>query len=47
MLDGQLRLQSFLAQQGIAAGPPRRITPSLEDVFVQLVSRPVGGEGYA
>jgi ABC-2 type transport system ATP-binding protein len=33
-------LQHFLAGHGIAASPPRPITPSLEDVFVQLVSRP-------
>ena len=32
-------LQPFLARHGIAAGPPRGISPSLEDVFVQLVSR--------
>ncbi len=33
-------LPSLLARHGITAGPPRGITPSLEDVFVQLVSRP-------
>jgi ABC-2 type transport system ATP-binding protein len=33
-------LQPFLARQKIEAGPPRAITPSLEDVFVQLVTRP-------
>ena len=32
-------LQSFLAKQDIQSGPPREITPSLEDVFVQLVTR--------
>lgn len=37
--DAAADLQPFLAQKGIAAGPPRLITPSLEDVFVQLVSR--------
>jgi ABC-2 type transport system ATP-binding protein len=33
-------LQPFLLQNKIEAGPPRLITPSLEDVFVQLVTRP-------
>ncbi len=33
-------LPPLLARHGITAGPPRPITPSLEDVFVQLVSRP-------
>ena len=33
------RLQPFLKEKGMAAEPPRRIVPSLEDVFVQLVSR--------
>lgn len=36
-------LQSFLAGRGIDAGPPRSIAPSLEDVFVQLVTRPRDG----
>jgi ABC-2 type transport system ATP-binding protein len=38
--DGAETLQPFLAQKGITAGQPQPITPSLEDVFVQLVSRP-------
>ncbi len=33
-------LPALLARHGIVAGPPHGITPSLEDVFVQLVSRP-------
>lgn len=33
-------LEPLLARQGIRAGTPQAITPSLEDVFVQLVSRP-------
>jgi ABC-2 type transport system ATP-binding protein len=33
-------LQPLLTQQSIESGPPRAITPSLEDVFVQLVTRP-------
>jgi ABC-2 type transport system ATP-binding protein len=33
-------LQPLLAHQGIEAGTPQVITPSLEDVFVRLVSRP-------
>jgi ABC-2 type transport system ATP-binding protein len=33
-------LRPFLARQGIDASPPRPITASLEDVFVQLVTRP-------
>lgn len=37
-------LTSLLRQHGIAAGAPRAIPPSLEDVFVQLVSRGHGGE---
>jgi ABC-2 type transport system ATP-binding protein len=40
-------LQPLLAQQGIVAGPPRRIAPSLEDVFVQLVTRPHVAEASA
>jgi len=45
--DTAADLQPFLAQQGIVAGPPRKITPSLEDVFVQLVSRPNSREARA
>ncbi len=37
-------LQGVLERQGITTAPPRPIVPSLEDVFVQLVSRPHGGE---
>ena len=33
------RLLAFLEQKDIVASPPRRITPSLEDVFVNLVSK--------
>ena len=33
-------IQAALAQQHLVAGTPRHITPSLEDVFVKLVSRP-------
>jgi ABC-2 type transport system ATP-binding protein len=33
-------LQPLLARHGIASGVPRAITPGLEDVFVQLVTRP-------
>ncbi len=33
-------LPPLLARQGITASAPRAIAPSLEDVFVQLVSRP-------
>ena len=33
-------LQPFLASHGITAGVPAPIVPSLEDVFVQLVTRP-------
>ena len=33
-------LPPFLQRQGIDAGPPLGIAPSLEDVFVQLVTRP-------
>ena len=40
-------LQPLLARQGIAAGPPHAITPSLEDVFVQLVTRPRAAEAGA
>jgi drug efflux transport system ATP-binding protein len=32
-------LHDLLSHQGISAGPPHHITPSLEDVFVRLVSR--------
>jgi len=45
--DGAADPQTFLARQGIVTGPPRRITPSLEDVFVQLVSRPHAAEASA
>jgi ABC-2 type transport system ATP-binding protein len=38
--DAAAGLPPFLARHGIACGPPRAITPSLEDVFVQLVTRP-------
>ena len=34
------QLQPLLAGRGIRAGAPQAIAPSLEDVFVQLVSRP-------
>ncbi len=37
-------LRPLLTGRGIAAGEPRRIAPSLEDVFVQLVTRPVTAE---
>jgi ABC-2 type transport system ATP-binding protein len=40
-------LQPFLQQRDIVAETPRVITPSLEDVFVQLVSRPTGQEARA
>lgn len=40
-------VQPLLAHQGIASGPPRAISPSLEDVFVQLVSRPHASEARA
>ena len=33
-------LQPLLERQGMSAGPPRAIAPSLEDVFVQLVAKP-------
>ncbi|MDA8086059.1 MAG: ABC transporter ATP-binding protein [Nitrospiraceae bacterium] len=35
---GAADLPGFLGRHGIQAGPARRVTPSLEDVFVQLVS---------
>jgi ABC-2 type transport system ATP-binding protein len=38
--EGASDLRPLLARQGIQAGAPHVITPSLEDVFVQLVSRP-------
>ena len=37
---GAAELQPLLARQGIESGVPRGIIPSLEDVFVQLVTRP-------
>jgi ABC-2 type transport system ATP-binding protein len=40
-------VQPLLARQGIDAGPPRAISPSLEDVFVQLVSRTHAAAGRA
>jgi ABC-2 type transport system ATP-binding protein len=45
--DEAAGLQPLLAQQGIAAGPPHGIAPSLEDVFVQLVTRPHATEANA
>jgi ABC-2 type transport system ATP-binding protein len=41
--DDASGLPAFLAAQGIESGPPRGIVPSLEDVFVQLVTRPHAG----
>jgi ABC-2 type transport system ATP-binding protein len=38
--DAAAALPPLLARHGIEAGPLRAISPSLEDVFVQLVSRP-------
>ncbi len=38
--DAAAALPALLARHGITAGPPRGIPPSLEDVFVQLVTRP-------
>jgi ABC-2 type transport system ATP-binding protein len=38
--DDAAGLPGFLARQGVSAGTPRIIAPSLEDVFVQLVTRP-------
>jgi ABC-2 type transport system ATP-binding protein len=38
--DGAAGLPALLTPHGITAGTPRPITPSLEDVFVQLVTRP-------
>jgi len=40
MQGDSVALQPFLASRGIGAGVPTPIVPSLEDVFVQLVSRP-------
>lgn len=40
-------LPSLLAARGITAGSPKVIAPSLEDVFVQLVSRPQPSEAHA
>jgi ABC-2 type transport system ATP-binding protein len=45
--DTAAALQPLLARQGIAAGSPHAIAPSLEDVFVQLVSRPHAAEASA
>jgi len=42
--DAADAIQPFLARLGIAAGTPRPIVPTLEDVFVQLVTRPINGE---
>ena len=36
------KLQASLERQQITSDMPRRITPSLEDVFVNLVSKPTG-----
>ncbi|HVJ42942.1 MAG TPA: ABC transporter ATP-binding protein [Dongiaceae bacterium] len=41
---GTADLSSFLQQRGIAAGVPRPIPASLEDVFVQLVSHGHSGQ---
>ena len=40
-------LQALLGRQGIQAGSPHMIAPSLEDVFVQLVSRPHAAQAAA
>ncbi|MGA2842838.1 MAG: ABC transporter ATP-binding protein [Steroidobacteraceae bacterium] len=40
-------LPPLLARQGITAGPPHAIAPSLEDVFVQLVSKPHAAQARA
>jgi ABC-2 type transport system ATP-binding protein len=40
-------LLQLLARQGITAGSPHIIAPSLEDVFVQLVSRPHAAQASA
>jgi ABC-2 type transport system ATP-binding protein len=40
-------LQPFLRERDVAAEPPRPIAPTLEDVFVQLVSRGKEAEGRA
>jgi ABC-2 type transport system ATP-binding protein len=41
------KLVALLAHEGITAASPRAITPSLEDVFVQLVSRPQATQARA
>jgi ABC-2 type transport system ATP-binding protein len=40
-------LPPLLARQGITAGPPHAIAASLEDVFVQLVSKPHAAQARA
>ena len=40
-------LQPLLARQGIQVGTPHVITPTLEDVFVRLVSRPRAAQAAA
>ena len=40
-------LPAMLARQDITAGPPHAIVPSLEDVFVQLVSKPNAAQASA
>jgi ABC-2 type transport system ATP-binding protein len=44
--DAASGMRGFLLQRGIVCGDPRGIEPSLEDVFVQLVTRP-GETGLA
>ena len=45
--DGRPNLPALLAARGITAGSAAPIAPSLEDVFVQLVSRPQPSEAHA